>query len=136
MTNEMIPLLTRWQTIRQQLDAVKPLELEEKEIRQKLFNLAFPNPTEGTNRIDLTDGYALKGTFKVTRKIDEAALPAVIQQLQQMNVPPDMFFNYTPELKVTQYKQAAPQVKLAIDAILTSKPGLPSLEIELPKKGK
>lgn len=116
-------------------EAKKAIE-KEQALRKEIMALFFPTPEEGTNKVDLGSGWTLKATHKIDRKIDEAALPAVFQQLREMGVNPDPLVHAVPSLATKAYKSLAqinPDASRVFDQALTIKPGSPTLELIPPK---
>lgn len=116
-------------------EAKKAVE-KEQALRKEIMALFFPAPEEGTNKVDLGSGWTLKATHKIDRKIDEAALPAVFQQLREMNVNPDPLVRAVPALETKAYKSLAqinPDAARIFEQALTIKPGSPTLELVPPK---
>lgn len=72
---------------------------------RQVFAAFYPAPKEGTNTLDLAEGWKLKGVYKLDRKIDEAALPAVTEQLREMGVNADTLVKWSPDLKTATYKE-------------------------------
>jgi hypothetical protein len=116
-------------------EAKKAIE-KEQALRKEIMALFFPAPEEGTNKVDLGAGWTLKATHKIDRKIDEAALPAVFQQLREMGVNPDLLVRAVPALETKAYKSLAqinPDASRVFEQALTIKPGSPTLELIPPK---
>lgn len=125
--------LTEWQNKVAQIEAQAHLTVEERKLRAEVFALAFPKPAEGTNNEELPQGWKLKGTLKIDRKLDEAALPAVKEAIRAMGVNPDPLVKYKPELALKDYRALPPEVMKVFDTCLTIKPALPSIELVPPK---
>ena len=114
--------------------AAAKLNEQEKELRVEIFNLAFPNPEEGSkyNKLDLDDGYMLQGDYKINRRIDEAALGEVQRQMD-----PVMFnraFRFKSELNKSGYKDLADDQKEIASIAIIATPGTPALDIVQKKK--
>lgn len=122
--------LTLWQQTKAQAEQFTATE---RRLREELFSAAFPAPAEGTNNIDLPEGWKLKGVLKINRTLDEAALPAVMEAVRGMNFNPDPLVKYKPELALRDYKALPENVRYVFDAALTIKPGLPTIELVAPK---
>ena len=141
MNQEFFQKLQQWQEAEKALDHYKKIEME---LRKELFEIAFPMPTEGTLRVDLQEGWKLKGVYKITRSLDEAALPAVMEQIRAIGFNADKLVEFKPSLNLKEYK-ALPleftvphtgevvQPRRIFEQAMTSKPGAPSLELEAPK---
>ena len=130
--NQVLALLLRHQKL---VGELAPLVQAEKELRQQIFSLAFTDPVEGTNSFDLNGGYVLKGKHTINRTLDEAQLATVRQLLEEeAKASLDDYVRFKPDLKVGDYKKADPKVKLILDMAITAKPGMPAIEIVLPKR--
>lgn len=133
MTEEQMKLLEEWRLAKAEADAVKPIIAKEQELRKQVFAAFYPTPKEGTNTLDLAEGWKLKGVYKLDRKIDEAALPAVTEQLREMGVNADTLVKWTPSLKTAIYKELTAEQRAVFDQALIIKPGLPTIELVAPK---
>lgn len=132
MTEEQIKLLEEWRLAKAEADAVKPIIAKEQELRKQVFAAFYPDPKEGTNTLNLAEGWKLKGVYKLDRKIDEAALPAVTEQLREMGVNADTLVKWTPSLKTATYKELTAEQRAVFDQALIIKPGLPTIELVAP----
>lgn len=125
-------MLAEWEVAKEILDRAKELELD---MRLKLFAGAFPNPKEGTNTHKLPDGRELKGQHKVNRSIDEAALPAVLEQLRALGVAnTDALVRYKPELAKREWNDLSDENKLVFSAAVIATPGTPQFDVVTPKR--
>lgn len=125
--------LQDWSICKAQLAVLKNREAD---LRKKLFNVAFPSPVEGTNRIELPHGWKLKGTYKIQRDVDEATLDSMRAKIVEANVVVDEVVNWKPSLSGTAYKNLTAEQKLVFDRCLIIKPGSPTLDLEPPKGSK
>lgn len=132
MTEEQMKLLEEWRLAKAEADAVKPIIAKEQELRKQVFDAFYPAPKEGTNTIDLVEGWKLKGVYKLDRKIDEAALPAVTEQLREMGVNADTLVRWSPILKIATYKELTAEQRAVFDQALIIKPSLPTIELVAP----
>lgn len=132
ITNEnFYEKLTEWMELAKELSRVKA---EEMALRKDLFDHSFPSPTEGTQRADLQENWKLKGEYKLNRKIDEAALPAVLDTLREVfRVDTEKLVKFKPEMSVSEYKKLPPEAIKVMDQALVVSPGTPSLTVEPPK---
>lgn len=134
--DERMTLLQDWNTAVAKAVECKPLILHEQELRKAVMAEFFPAAKEGVNNLDMGQGWTLKGTYKIDRKIDEAALPAVKEQLRELGVNADTLVKYKPEVATTVYKTLPEQARLVFDTALTIKPGSPTVELVPPKEKK
>lgn len=134
--DERMALLRDWNTAVAQVAACKPIITQEQELRKAVMAEFFPVPKEGVNSLDMGQGWTLKGIYKIDRKVDEAALPAVKEKLRELGVNADTLIKYKPEVAITIYKALPEQARLIFDTALTIKPGSPTLELIPPKEKK
>ena len=135
MTDRVAKLQAWHQAVLAAQEAKKLVEAEQA-LRKEVMALFFPEPVEGTNKFDLEAGWSLKATHKIERKVDEAALPAVLQQLREMGVNPDPLIRTKPDLDTKAYKslvQINPDAAHVFEQALTIKPGSPTVELVPPK---
>jgi hypothetical protein len=122
--------LEKWYESQKALAAAKEEEIA---LRKEVFGLFFPNPIEGTNTVELDDGWVLKGVHKLNRKVNEAALLKV-QKRKGMDEAVKNTIAYKPSLKKAEYNKLPDAKKAILDTALIMTPGSPSLEVVLPKK--
>lgn len=125
--------LRAWQQAKANLDAALATE---RELRFAAFGLAFPQPQEGTNTIELGGGWQCKGQMKYNYVLtkDLARLQAVIGQMAQMGEGEGKFIasriiKWEPDLVLSEYRKLPEPYKRTIHEVLTIKPGMPSIEI-------
>lgn len=129
-------LLIEWTQAQAKLAEVKPLVENEMRLRKQVMTEYFPTPVEGVNTCQLESGWEMKATYRIDRKIDEAALPAINTELREMSVNPDRLVRAKLELDLTAYKslvQINPQAAKVFEKAMISKPASPSLELRPPK---
>lgn len=119
-----------WVQLQRELVAVKEKELA---LRNIIFAELFPDPKEGTNTFDLPEGWKVKGTYKMTRTLDEAALPAVLETLRKKKVNVEDLIKYKPSLDTASYRKLADAHRSILEQAMTIKPATPSLEVTTPK---
>jgi hypothetical protein len=129
-TEELYSKLGEWNTLTAQLTSLKD---QEAKLRKEIFDAAFPTPTEGTNTLDLPEGWKLKGTHKLSRSVDESALPAVLEQLRKKKVDTEPLIKYKPELSISAFRKMNPDHAHILGQALVIKPGMPSMELIAPK---
>lgn len=161
ITAEQQAKLQEWQDAAAKVAAdAKPLLDRERELRKEAFAMLFPEPKEGTNTVELANGWVLKGTYPIERKVD-AALVQQLRTLKLVDLSPELLgklcidpaafgsgtpvlealrlnvdelLNYEPKLVVKPYRQLTAEQSLLFDRCLDSKPGSISMEITQPKK--
>lgn len=134
--DERMALLRDWNTAVAQVLSCKPIMAHEMELRKAVMAEFFPTPKEGVNTVDMGQGWTLKATYKIDRKIDEAALPAVQEQLRALGINADTLIRYKAEVATNVYKGLSEQARLIFDTALTIKPGSPAIELTPPKEKK
>jgi len=128
-TLPFVDALARWLEVTAQL---KALEKEEKALRGQLFAAAFPAPNEGTNRLELQDGGIVKGTYRINRSVDEAAVIAVKDELRKLGnnkITADDVFPIKHTLSKSKLDELPDNERLIASKAIVAKPGLPSLEV-------
>ena len=128
--------LSEWTAALAAAEVAKVAVAREQALRKEVMALFFPTPEEGVNNLPLEAGWTLKATYKLERKLDEAALPAVLKQLREMGVNPDTLIRTKPELETKAYKSLAqinPAAVRVFEQALTIKPGSPVVELIPPK---
>lgn len=129
-TEQLYSKIGRWNELQAKLASIKD---EEMKLRKEIFEECFPTPVEGTATVDMPEGWKLKGNYKLTRSIDEAALPAVLAELRKHKVPTDTIITYKPNLSLSDYRKLDPKWQRVLEQALTVKPGAPTLELVAPK---
>ncbi len=129
--------IQEWYALRKQLDDNKErmalVVVRELELRRQLMSIVWPKIKEGANYYQLPMGYTLKGTYKLDRKVDQAALPPVIIQLQKLLVNTDELVVFSPDLTLKRYRELTKEQQQIMDQALDVKPAAPTLEIVPPK---
>ena len=136
MTLEQTVLFAHWAAAIAALPKVKEAIEHEAKLRKEMMASFFPEPVEGVNSLELEQGWVLKATYNIDRKIDPSALPAVNAQLRELGINPDPLVRYKPELATAVYKTLCatnPVAAKVFDEAMTSKPRSPVLVLEAPK---
>jgi hypothetical protein len=135
--NVTVEHLKEWYTLKQQLDELKNKEVV---LRQFIFNGIFTKPEEGINKFEVADGTGavLKGTHVINRKVNQEALEALEESLDKSdNLPQldlDKLVVWKPEVSIKEYRMLTDEQRNLFDQALVIKPGMPSLEIVIPKR--
>lgn len=122
---------TAWVEAQKALESLKARELE---LRLAVVTAYFPDAAvEGTHNLDLNDGWKLKLTSRVNRKMENAKgeTDSIAKQL-----PPEVaekVIAWKPELKLRGYKSLQPEYRALIDSVVTTTPGTPGLALVPPK---
>lgn len=132
--------LERWFVVKKQLNSIKT---EEMFLRLKIYKGKFVThdadgneilPKEGTNAVDLADGFKLKAQRVVNREVDKATLEVMKEDFRKSGINPDLLIEYKPSLKVREYRTLTEEQRKLFDQALIIKDGSPQLEIVLPKR--
>lgn len=123
--------LEAWYKAQKLLAKVKAQEIL---LRTKIFKGKFPTPREGTNSLDIGDGFYLKATHVINRSVDEAAFKASTEQFAEAGIPTDKIIKWKPELVTGTYRELTEEQRNLFDTALIIKDGTPGLEITQPKR--
>lgn len=134
MTPELVAKLEEWRLAQVAAAEVKPVIEREQQLRKEVIALFFPTPKEGTNKAPLLAGWELKCDYKVDRKIEEPAFPAVAAKFKEMGLNVELCIGYDIKLKVKQYKELTEEQKKIFDQCLIIKPGSHTLSLLPPKE--
>jgi hypothetical protein len=133
-------ILKAWQEAKGQLDEVKEREAA---LRKSVFELEFPSPTEGTQRVPLGNGYMLKAVYPLRYECPkdkvlkfaqtEQGLEELAKLGPEAGFVADRLIEWEPVVQIKEYRTLKPEYKTIVDKFVTIKPGSPQLEIEPPK---
>jgi hypothetical protein len=134
VTNEH---LREWYTLKEQIE-----ELRNKEVvlRQFVFAGLFPDPKEGTNTHPINDGTGavVKGQHIINRAVQIEQLEELKKSLEANNNLPqinlDKLIRWKPEVVTKEYRTLSDEERHMFDQVLVIKPGMPQLEICIPKR--
>ena len=143
ITTELSQKLMLWQAKAKELETVKAAELV---LRNEVFRLAFANPKEGTNSIEMGNGYQLKAVYKYNYSLSESkqprnggtpfattvALNAIEALGNEGKFLAERVVTWKPELSIKEYRDLDPKYKVLLDKALTITPGTPALSIKAP----
>ncbi len=138
-------VILEWQSRQQLLTRVKENEMA---FRKYVVSRAFPNPHEGTNTLELGEGYALKAGVKfsynlASNEIVEAGLNKLAKIGNNGSFIADRLVSWTPNFLLTEYREIQKQAKdglgeaqlmlKIISEFLTIDDAAPSLKLKEPK---
>lgn len=140
-------LLVRHQELKSKLEKAKEAEME---LRKYIVARAFPDAKEGTNTLDLGNGYKLKAGVKFNYKLDpdpdkvQAALDRIAKMGNEGSFIADRLVTWSADFKLTEYRKLEAEdateqqkaMKKEIDSVLTITDAAPTLEIKEPKEKK
>lgn len=138
--------LSKWYLLKKQLGEMKSAEAM---MRSRIAKFFFPTPDEGTNTHPLKDGTGanLKMVHTIDRKVDEGELEALREAMAAAEEDPtnnlhglELDFSklivWKPELKIGEYRKLTEAQRQVFDRILVVRPGMPQLDITIPKRVK
>lgn len=114
----------------------------EQELRAYIVNnggFFDPNKEKGTENVDLGNGYKLKAKKSISYKVENKKGEAIqmVQRLASLGeasaVKASELFRFDAELRTSIYKTLNETEKALVDTILTTKAGMPTLELVEPK---
>lgn len=112
------------------------LKAKESALRKKVIAGYFPDARVGTNKHPLEQGWELKYTRSLDRKVDEAVLALMRSSLEAKGISVDRLVKYEPKLDGRAYNALGEASKLEFDQVLIIKDSSPTLEIVLPASAK
>lgn len=133
--------IAAWYELQARMAADKATEAM---MRRRLADYFFPNPTEGSadNKHPLNDGTGaiLQLTHKLNRKVLEPELDALKAAAKEPGsnapkVPWNKLLKYKPELVKAEYNKLTEDERKYVDGALEIKPGMPELQVVIPKRG-
>ena len=123
-TKLMTDKLMSWKKSKEKLDYFKKLEVG---LRKELLEEIFPAAGEGTLNTSVSN-ISVKGTFRTTVNIDR---PMLEDDMIYFSAKEADCISWTPNLLKAKYKELEPCERKNLDKVLTFKPALPSLSIEI-----
>lgn len=124
-------LIDEWATLKAEVSALSDKEMT---LRKAIANSFFPDKDEGAANMRLGDGRTLTATMKLNRTVSAEELYALEPELREHGIPVDELIKWSPSLIVSAYRKLTPEKVAEFDAVLTIKPGAPTLEVKTPKK--
>ena len=132
-------VLAEWERLKKVIEDTKALELD---FRKYVVDRAFPDKHEGTNTVELNNGYSLKANIKYNYKLDpdndvvEKTLDELASTGNEGAFLADRLVTWKPSLSLKEYRELAPQYKKIIDKIVTITDATPELKIKAPRSKK
>lgn len=141
-------VLMHWQELKDQLAKIKDEELE---FRKYIVSRAFPQKEEGTNTLELGNGYELKAVVKFNYKladndIVEAGLSRIAKIGNEGAFIADRLVSWHPNFLVSEFRTLqenadkgsgeARAILKEVESFLTITDAAPTLNIKEPKKVK
>jgi len=137
--------LMHWQTLQRQLADAKEAEMD---MRKYVLKRAFPQRQEGTNTVNLGNGYTLKAAVKYNYKlrendIVEKCLDRIAKVGNQGSFIAERLVSWTPSFLLTEYRALqeadTPDAKAILNIcyeMLEISEAAPTLTIAEPKKAR
>lgn len=134
--------LLAWDNAKKALEAAKATESAlRQEVLKDFYSFGGESDLrEGTENLELGNGYRLKAVFKLSRKLENKngetskALFAIAENFEGGKLYTERLVKWSPDLSVSEYEKLPAEIRAVIDECVTSKAATPSLEIVEPKK--
>lgn len=140
-------VLMKWEETKKVLETAKEAEMS---MRKYVVSRAFPNATEGVNKVDLGAGYELKASVKFNYKLDTDIdkVSAVHDEISSIgnsgSFIAERLFKWSADLVLKEYRALCEpnatdeekQIKKLLEKVLTVTEGAPTLKIKAPKEKK
>lgn len=135
-------VLQAWEISKRQLINAKEREMD---WRKYVVKRAFPQPVEGTNTLELGNGYALKATVKynyklLSNEVVENCLARIAKIGNQGSFIADRLVSWSPSFLLTEYRtlqegdtEEAKQILKIVNEMLEITDAAPTAEIKAPK---
>lgn len=120
------PTITKWFKVKQQLDK---LMVEEKNLRLEIFNVAFPAPERGTNKIKISHGMALVGDYRLNYKVDRALLDNMLSDPEAEPLIREVI-DFRPGVRAGEWEKMSDNEKKILAPMITETPGTPGLDVK------
>lgn len=128
-------LLSDWQAAKTALEQWKTYEQELRKYIVENGGFFDPSKEKGTENVDLGNGYKLKAKKSITYKVENKKGEAIqmVQRLASLGeasaVKASELFRFDANLRTSIYKTLNEAEKALVDEIITTKPGMPTLEL-------
>lgn len=133
-TDKIQELTNEWLAAKQKAEEAKKVIEEEKQLRQKLFEVLNPNAKEGTDNHLFSNGTVLKTSCKHTRTIDKDALILVEPKFKELGIDIASLISWHPKLNMEMYRYLSDNQRQVFDAALIIKPSMPTItKVEIKK---
>jgi len=131
--------LAHWQRAKIALQQWKDHEQELRRYIVEHGGFFDPTKDKGTETVELGNGYKLKAkksiSYKVANKEGEAFdVLSKLTALGEVSAhKAKKIFRFDAELRLSEYKELNNSERALVDSVLTTKPGMPTLELVEPK---
>jgi len=123
-------LIIEWREMKLRAAAAVVSELQ---LRNEVIKRKFTDTSDGTKNIELGKGWKLKAVFKTSYNPDDGKVDETLEAMRKASpegvVYANRIFGFKASLKLSEYKLLPDNFKKMIDAIITTKPAQPSLEL-------
>lgn len=133
-------LLIQWQEAKKTLDAAKEIEMQlRKRVVTEVYNFDENELREGTENVELGNGFKLKAVFKTNYTLNnkDNNVDKMLCKLEaagpEGKFVAERLVKFKPELSVAEYKKLDVKMRRIADLVISTKPAAPTLEIVAPK---
>lgn len=133
-------LILQWREAQQKLASAKDEEMSlRKRVLSEIYSFDPEALREGTENVELGQGYKLKAVFKIDYKLsnENEAVDKVLTKMEKAGaegaVLAERLVKWEPKLSISEYKNLPDKFRKLIDEIVTTKEATPSLELVVPK---
>ena len=150
MTTDKTTILNEWYEV---ANVLKEAKAKEAQLRMDVIAEWYPaHKDEGTENVDLDDGYKLNCVFKQNYEFDKErdfsfdlegkAGTDLVELFNLLNGNPDLddtrtkLFDVKVTVNASVFKKLAPSIRAIVEPFITIKDATPSLKIVEPKEGK
>ena len=128
ITESASALIWEWHTVAKALAKMKK---QEARLRAVVFSAFFKDSPLGTNTLALPEDWQLKCVKKENVKLDERALPSVLEELGEGFE--DKLIKYKPSIIAAAYKELAEDEQAVFDEAVITTPASPSISLISPE---
>ena len=125
-------LIMEWERATKALSEAKNYEMN---LRKYIMGKLFPDAKEGTNNLELGNGYKLTAVVKFNYKFENNdKVQEMIMEFERIGSDVSArLVKWKPEPSITEYRKLTGQYKAIADAAIIITDATPSLEIKAPK---
>lgn len=128
-------VLTQWEKAK--TEAAKWKDIENQLRVHYVEMVSNPNKLEGTENIELQNGYKAKIVKKQNRNVDQEKVNDALDQIENTGeagkLIAERLIKWKADLSKTEYDLLSDAHRKIIDTVITVTPGTPTLEIVAPK---
>lgn len=138
----LMNLIADWREAKTQLDVFKKKEAELRQLIADSPDLFDQTKETGTQRYKLAQGWQIKLERKLNYSVsnDNGELFSALEEIAAMGevaaYQAKRLFSFKPDLKLSVYKELGPEAREIVDPFITSKPGMPTVELIPPAEEK